>query len=62
MMGSDWRQRQQEELQSGLQREMGVSAVVFVRSYAAAGPGYKAGRHFGHRRPLAWDFVAEDYS
>lgn len=61
-MDSGWRQRPQEELRSGLLREMGGSVVGFVEVDAAAGPGYRAERHFGHRRLLAWDFVVEGCS
>ena len=60
-MDNDWRQRlQKEELRSGLLREMKGWMVGVAR--AAAGPGYRAERHLGHNRPLAWDLEVADCS
>jgi len=57
-MDSDWRRRlQKEEERSGPPREMkGWMAG------AAAAAGYRAERHLGDNRRLAWDSVEEDCS
>lgn len=62
-MDSGWRRRlQKEELRSGLLREMRTSMVGVARAAAAAGPGYRAERHLGHSRRLAWDLEVVDCS
>lgn len=60
-MDSDWRRRlQKEELRSGLLRETREWMVGVAR--AAAALGYRAERHLGSSRRLAWDSGVADCS